>query len=214
MARRKGTSRGEKQQANKGAAVFILDLVRTHPSDAPTARDLLPEVLEEYPSADIKTVGNALSNLKKAGHLKTLPATKGKRGMRWVPVVKESTGKEVKTLEEPEMPPPLEMPEELEHICFQCNRHFTAAQVGEGILALFKKMQFMVEAGREKNKILVRDHNMAVEENRRLKNLVGEKDKKIIALNKAINEGTKGMDLHALAQFREHLPKNATVGGR
>ena len=99
-----------------------------------------------------------------------------------------------------------------ESICFQCNRNFTAAQVGEGVLALFKKMGHMIEVSQKKNLDAVRDHRMAIQEIKDLKQLMDEKDNKIVELNKALAAGAKGMDLHALAEFRNHLPEQAGGG--
>lgn len=97
------------------------------------------------------------------------------------------------------------MPEE--KICFKCNQNFTAAQVGEGVLALFQKMSKMMEASSKKNLEAIRDHRMAIQEIKDLKQLMDEKDNKIVELNKALAAGATGMDLHKLAEFRNHLPE-------
>jgi len=98
-------------------------------------------------------------------------------------------------------------PKPEESICFQCNRNFTAVEVGEGILALFQKMSKMMEASSKKNLDAVRDHRMAIQEIKDLKQLMDEKDNKIVELNKALAAGATGMDLHKLAEFRNHLPE-------
>jgi hypothetical protein len=53
---------------------------------------------------------------------------------------------------------------------------------------------------------------MAIQEIKDLKQLMDEKDNKIVELNKALAAGAKGMDLHALAEFRNHLPEQAGGG--
>lgn len=96
--------------------------------------------------------------------------------------------------------------EEKQHICFKCNKQFTPSEVGEGVLALFSKMSRMLDAAHAKSREAARDHQQLVTEVKNLKELIDEKDRKILSLNKAISSGAKGMDLHALAQFRNHLP--------
>jgi hypothetical protein len=99
------------------------------------------------------------------------------------------------------------MPEE--RICFQCNKNFTAAEVGEGILALFQQISRMKENQRETIRTVTQDHRQAIEEIKNLKQLLDEKDNKIVELNKALAAGATGMDLHKLADFRNHLPDQA-----
>jgi len=76
-------TRAEKFKANRGVQGYIVELLQTSPDGPKTRGQLFTEILPVYPLADIKTVGNALSILKKKGMITRLPSTKSRRGYRW-----------------------------------------------------------------------------------------------------------------------------------
>lgn len=76
-------TRAEKFAANRGIQGYIIDLLQTSPDGPKTRGQLFTEIIDTYPLADIKTVGNALSILRKKGTIERLPSTKDRRGYRW-----------------------------------------------------------------------------------------------------------------------------------
>ena len=66
-------------------ALYILELLKTHPKGVRTVRELVPEVVIEYPNANITTIGNALCNLRRKNLVDKFPSVKGRRGSRWGP---------------------------------------------------------------------------------------------------------------------------------
>ena len=97
-------NRAMKYKANKGVASYILELLKTHPKGIRTVRELLPEVVEEYPNATITTVGNALCNLRRKELVAKFPSVKGRRGSRWGPI-KQQAPRHKKPLSEKEWSP-------------------------------------------------------------------------------------------------------------
>jgi Fe2+ or Zn2+ uptake regulation protein len=76
-------TRAEKFAANRGIGEHIVELLQTSPDGPKTRGQLFTELLPDFPLADLKTVGNALSILRKKGKVKRLPSTKDRRGYRW-----------------------------------------------------------------------------------------------------------------------------------
>jgi hypothetical protein len=76
----------EKRAANRGVDVHILELIKTDPKGFCHKAELLVPVMQEFPLADIKTIGNSLTRLKKKNKIFKAPSLKGVRGVRWCPV--------------------------------------------------------------------------------------------------------------------------------
>ena len=76
-------TKAEKFKANKGVQKFIVELLATSPHGPKTRGQLFTEILSTFPLADVATVGNALSVLKRKGKIVRLPSSKDRRGCRW-----------------------------------------------------------------------------------------------------------------------------------
>lgn len=114
-------SRQEKFIANKGVGDHILELIKTDPKGFCRKDELVKPVLKEFPLADSKTVGNALTNLAKKNLIFKAPSTKGMRGVRWCPV------KELKPLSQQPPSGPV-------------GPEFNAKQVGEAVITAIQNM--------------------------------------------------------------------------
>ena len=121
-------TRIERYKVNKGVASYILELLKTHPKGVRTVRELVPEVVIEYPNANITTVGNALCNLRRKNLVDKFPSVKGRRGSRWGPIPQQA----------PEYKPKL-----------KSEKQFNAEQVGAAVI---RAIQNMAKRIREQDK--------------------------------------------------------------
>lgn len=76
-------TRAEKFKANRGIQEHIIELLQTSPDGPKTRGQLFEECIGTFPLADLKTVGNALSILKRKKKVVRLPSSKDRRGYRW-----------------------------------------------------------------------------------------------------------------------------------
>jgi transcriptional regulator NrdR family protein len=105
-----------------------------------------------------------------------------------------------------EPPAEVEEPEGRQH-CIKCNSLFTPAELGESILKIIKEQHGLImrqdKQGVEKGE----EFRALVEEKAQLKKHIDKQAQLINEINEKLRKSTgKTIDLHALAEFRSHLP--------
>jgi hypothetical protein len=105
-----------------------------------------------------------------------------------------------------------EVEEEEKFVCHECRKSFSGTELGESILRIIYKHAHQWKGATSRFKEMSNDHRMLVDESKELKQLILEKDKLILSLNRKLSEGTKQVDLHSLNKKFEGLPKNVGKG--
>ena len=96
---------------------------------------------------------------------------------------------------------------ERELLCTKCNQNFSVTDLGNSILAIINKDARQWMEATKKFNDMADDQRDLVEQNKQLKRLIDDKDRKIVELNNKLAKGQTQVNLHELqSQFKE-LPE-------
>ena len=96
---------------------------------------------------------------------------------------------------------------ERELICTRCMQGFSPTDLGESILAIINKNSRQWMEATKKFNDMANDQRDLVEQNKQLKRLLDDKDRKIVELNKKLARGETQVNLHELQGKFKDLPE-------
>ena len=121
------------------------------------------------------------------------------------PVVEEAT--EPPVIEEATEPPVIEEePGEELQLCHKCNSILDPLALGHSIISLLMTYDRKMDGVNEKFKEMADDHHELLAENTHLKQMIDQKNTKILELNKKLSAGVKSMNMHDFQSKLGTLP--------